>query len=78
MGGLRTRRKIMISGREMATVLMIKAKVVPTGRPLSINASAIGIVPVTLEYRGIAAITARGTAKMLSVPAYVMNQSCGT
>src|SRR3989338_1993351 len=47
--GLRTLRKIKSSGSEIATMLMIKARIVPTGTPLFIKTSATGIMPVAFE-----------------------------
>ena len=67
-----------ISGRLAATVLMQKARVVPTGRPLSSRLSMMGTTPVTLLYRGMPTRTATGTDHHCPWPRWAANQSCGT
>ena len=67
--GLRTLRRIINSGTDIATTLIIKASAVPNGNPFSIRAWTIGIVPAALEYIGIPKATATKTASGLSGPA---------
>jgi len=56
----------------------MNAKAVPIPTPLLINASAIGIVPKALEYKGIPTITATITLKGLSEPAIFAKAQSGT
>ncbi len=44
-----TRRRITNSGRLIATIAIMKARVVPSGMPLPSSASTIGIVPAAFE-----------------------------
>ena len=59
--GLSTLRRIIISGRESAITLIMKAKTVPSAAPLPSNASTTGTMPAALEYMGMPTATAPGT-----------------
>ena len=51
-----------------ATLLMQKARVVPTGIPLTSRLCITGMIPVTLEYKGMPVNTA--TNEMHAIEAY--------
>ncbi|MEN1478870.1 hypothetical protein AAIH16_35365, partial [Pseudomonas aeruginosa] len=57
--------------------LMQKASVVPIGRPFRSRLSMIGIMPVTLEYKGMPTNTAEGTVHHWPVPRETLILLCG-
>ena len=63
--GLSIFRKIIISGIDNAVTAIIKASVVPIGKPFSTRDFTIGTIPAALEYKGTPIITATGTASGL-------------
>ena len=76
-GGLMTRRRITNSGRLMAVTAIMKARVVPRGRPLPSSAWTIGMVPAAFEYIGTASRTTSGTASRLARPPIWATRSVG-
>ena len=60
--GLRTLRKMIISGRDRAITDIMNAKTVPRAAPFSSRACTTGIMPAALEYMGIPINTDAGTA----------------
>ena len=75
--GFMTRRRITNSGRLMAVMPIMNARVVPSGMPLPSRAWTIGIVPAALEYIGTASTTTIGTASRLLRPPIAATSSVG-
>ena len=76
--GLRTLRKMMASGVEMAMTAIMKANTVPNAAPLLRRACTTGMTPAALLYIGTPMSTATGTAHHASFPMMPARKFSGT